>query len=55
MSSILNDRDVCENILCETALIMLEEEEKDKKIRIQEAQGYISTCMCGEDNCRSCC
>ena len=55
MSSVVKDRDVCENILRETALIMLEAEERDKNLGNREAWEYISTYLCGENDRKSCC
>ena len=49
MSSFLNDRDVCENILHETALIVLEAEERDKIWEINKHGSKISTYLSGED------
>ena len=37
MSGSLHDKDICENILCKIAIIMLESEEIDKKFGLKEA------------------
>ena len=55
MSEIFCDRDVCKDILCETALIMLESEERDENFGNKEAWDYINTYLYGEDDQRSCC
>ena len=36
MAGILNDRDICKSILCQTVLIMLKAEEKDKTLEIKK-------------------
>ena len=46
----LSDKDICENILRETALIMLEAEERDENLGNKEWK-YISNYLCGENNC----
>ena len=50
MSRIFCDKDVCEDILHETALIMLESDEKYDNFGNKEAWEYISTFLCGENN-----
>ena len=55
MSVIFHKRDVCKNILRETAFIMLEFEEMDENFGNKEAWDYISTYLCGEDDQKSCC
>ena len=55
MSGIINNKHICKNILCETAIIMLESEEIDKNFGNKEAWDYISTYLCGEDDRKSCC
>ena len=55
MSGIFRVRDVCKDILRETALIMLESEERDENFGNKEAWDYISTYLCGEDDRKSCC
>ena len=55
MSGIFCDKDICKSILHETALIMLETEERDNSFGNKEAWDYIGTCLCGEDDCKSCC
>ena len=54
MSGIFCDRDVCKDILRETALIMLESEERDENFGNKEAW-KIGTYLCGEDDRKSCC
>ena len=50
MSGIICDRYICKNILRETALIMLESEERDENFGNKEAWDYGSTYLCGEDD-----
>ena len=50
MSRTFRDKDVCEDILRETALIMLESDEQDENFGNKEAWDYISTFLCGENN-----
>ena len=50
MSGIICDGDICKNVLRETALIMLESEERDKNFGNKEAWDYINTYLCGEDD-----
>lgn len=51
---VLKDIDICIYILCETALIRLKAEEKDKKFGYKEAWEYINTYLCEEDDFKSC-
>ena len=55
MSRTFRDKDVCEDILRETALIMLESDEPDENFGNKEAWDYISTFLCGENDRQSCC
>ena len=50
MSRTFCDKDVCEDILRETALIMLESDEQDLNFGNKEAWDYISTFLCGEND-----
>ena len=55
MSGIICDRDICKNILRETALIMLESDERYKNFGNKEAWDYNGTYLCGEDDQKSFC
>ena len=54
MSGIIQYKDICKSILRETAIIMLESKELIKNFGNKEAWDYISTYLCGEDDCESC-